>query len=202
MDQRGRGKEVDETSSRCESCARAIPHDAAFCIYCATPTGTAQGATTITVPRPATGATIRLRPDDAPRPTPRPHPPVVSAPRQGRTVYVTPMPHRARTVVVTPVPHPKRARKPKHNDNSFVVFIIGVLFLAATSLLWPGILALIGITQWMKHEARGKPHRALSRLVFWVGLAALTYTSFFWTGAFLLMFVSHIIGKQRRVGWA
>lgn len=169
----------------CDGCQRSVPNDAVFCIYCATPVGAASVPAPRVVQEPATGPTVRLQPSDVQKVSPR---------VQG--IYVAPAkPHKQHRQ------QKQRPRKQQQADHSFPVFIIGVLFLIAIGNIWPGILVLLGLTRFMKHQARGRANRALGKLIFWVGLAALWYTPFLWPGVVLLLFASHMIGKQRQAGW-
>lgn len=171
----------------CDGCQRSVPNDAVFCIYCATPVGVASVPAVRVVQEPATGPTVRLQPSDVRKVFPR---------VQG--VYVAPAkPHKQHT-------QQKQRPRKQHADHSFPVFIIGILFLIAIGNIWPGILVVIGLARFMKQQARGRPNRALRKLVFWGGLAALVTlwsTPFLWPCVVLLLFASHMIGKQRQVGW-
>ncbi len=176
---------------RCAGCARTIPNDAVFCIYCAAPVGEARTPEPQAQPRPATGPTVRLRPTDVRTVAPSQQP-VTVAPIAPAKVKLHKHSHKKH-----------KHKKHKHDDPSGPIFIIGILALIFTGNFWPGILILLGITGFINQSAKGHGNHALGHAVFWLGLAALMYTgtSFFWPGVILVIIASHIISKQQRHTW-
>ncbi len=168
----------------CPGCARTVPSDAVFCIYCAAPIGDAATPAPHVRTQPATGPTVRLQPPTVPHIAPRPH-----------HVPVAPAKPQARQ-------HHKNLKKPtRQPDYSGAVFLIGLGVLVFTGNFWPGILILIGVSGFLKDYARARSNHGLGHLVFWVGLAVLWNTPFLWPGVLLLLFASHLIGKQRMRTW-
>ncbi len=154
----------------CPNCKRSVPADARYCIYCAAritpPAPEVQTA-------PATGPTTRLDPRVVPAytmPASAAPAPQVVAPRRGTRQH-----HRK-----TPVG---------------AIWLIGLGLLILTGNIFPGVLALVGITSYMKESARGRPHKALESLVFFLGLTALFAVGFSWPGLFvwlgLMMLIKH-----------
>ena len=157
--------------NRCPSCARDIPADATFCIYCAAPLRVAPPARS---QEPATGATIRLDPPPAPAPV---HP---RRPRGAKRVR----------------PH----RKSRRQDTLGPVFLLGILFLLVTRTFWPGILVLLGLMHFVRAANRGQSTRVLKQFVFLGGMALLFWSGFFWPGILVLMLASHLL-SSRRLCW-
>ena len=78
-----------------------------------------------------------------------------------------------------------------------MLFLVGFLILLVTNMFWPGILLLIGLTQYVKQNARGRTSRALRRLFFFAGLALLFWANFFWPGILLLFIAMHVLGSRK-----
>ena len=180
---------------QCPHCERDIPADAAFCIYCAAPIAKAEP---VEPDRPATGSKIRLDPGQ-----------VAAASRRAPSKRTQP----ARTIIVdnrcgahAPTPpvvidNRRNVRPRKHrSDPSGGLFLVGLGILILTHTLWPGILLLIGLTHYVKENARGRAHRAVKRLVFFGGLGFLFWADLFWPGILLLLIAVHVLGS-RRYAW-
>jgi hypothetical protein len=78
--------------------------------------------------------------------------------------------------------------------------MLGLVLLFLTGSFWPGILLLIGVTQYVKHDARGRGNHALSSLLFFGGLAFLFWTNMLWPGIVVLLIVSQLV-RQSHFTW-
>ncbi|MBX0330582.1 zinc ribbon domain-containing protein [Oscillochloris sp. ZM17-4] len=166
---------------RCPSCDAELPNDARFCIECG-----------LTLDSATTGPTVHLRPEDQapvtcaacgasnpghaifcvrcgrrmgdPAPQPAPPRPAIS----GDVIQGAPtMPtfQRARRAA------PGRSRD--WEAASVAVFLIGIALLFFSKLFWPGILIVIGLSNFVRVAGRGQIGVGL-RNTFWLfGLAFL-----------------------------
>jgi hypothetical protein len=82
-----------------------------------------------------------------------------------------------------------------------VVFLIGLVALLASHAFWPGILVLLGVTNFVHQAARGRPDHATHALLWLVGLAVLFATGVFWPGILILIFISMALGNRRSRPW-
>lgn len=157
----------------CPNCTRENPDNAKFCIFCAaklTP------EPVVAEPVPAVGPTVRLTPEPAP-------------------AYVLPS-----TPAPAPAaPQPSSGSVPgRYNDGATgAVFLIGMGFLILTGNLFPGILALLGITGYMSEARRGRPERGMQSLIFFVGLTLLFATGTFFPGILFLLGALYFLGSRR-----
>jgi hypothetical protein len=197
---------------RCERCGGESPTDARFCIDCGAPLAPVSTGATTRLPgmRCANCGTNNpeharfcvvcgrgLGTDTAPaaRPTnlPRPTVPPLRAPHSTRRQNYP-------RVAAPPAPitaAPRARPRPYHNNPAgALILLFGVLLLLGAHSLWPGILALIGISGLIRETNRGRPDRALTGMVWWCGLALLFATGTFWPGILALLFLSIALG-----GW-
>jgi hypothetical protein len=65
-----------------------------------------------------------------------------------------------------------------------------------THSFWPGILLLLGLTHYVKQNARGRGGRAMRDIAFWGVLAFLLWTHTFWPGILLLLVASSLLGHR------
>lgn len=163
----------------CVTCGRELPASAVFCIYCAAPTEPLKPAQA-----PATGATIRLDPNEqlveaAPEPVVQPH----HAPRPAKSKKAHRRPHRKR-----------------HTDPSTPLFLIGLALLFWSGQFWSGILPLLGFTYFVKEASSGRQARAIKHLLFLAGLALIFFVRAFWPGVILLIISSQVANHRRGFG--
>ncbi len=152
----------------CSICTRSVPADAQFCIYCATRIRPPAPAVQ---PGPATGPTTRLDPavvKTYTMPAPAPAAPQRAAPR-------------------------RTSRQRPHGGSVGAVWLIGLGLLLLTGTIFPGVLALVGITSYMKESARGRHFKALQSLVFFLGLTTLFVFGFSWPGLFIWLGVMALL---------
>lgn len=157
----------------CAQCGRSIPGDAVFCIYCSS---RVQQANPEPAPQePVTGSTIRLDP-------------VMVAPAAGRyqpnVVLPAPRPNATRR---RHMPPPQAQARHHQKDLSGPIFLFGLVTLLMAGAIWPGILLLIGASNFAKEHARGRGDRALGKLLLMGGLALLFWTHTLWPGMLGLM---------------
>lgn len=163
----------------CPSCERTNPADARFCIYCAT---RLTPEPPIADAAPATGATMRFDQNQTPAYSlPNRAPAAASAPAA---------PSASRSTA--------RHRKYRNKDAGGAVFLIGLGMLILTGHFWPGILALMGVTNFVNEAARGRQQKALPTLLFMVGLSVLFSANFVWPGILILLGIMALFGKR---GW-
>lgn len=143
----------------CPNCERENPGDAQFCIYCAARlTPVVPTSTTA----PVTGPTTRLDPASVP---------VYAMP--GAPATAVPQGRAAR-------PPRAKSRRHRHKDATKGVWLIGIGVLLLTGTFFPGILVLIGITQYLKESGRSRYAKANQSLVFFLGLAAIFWWGLSW----------------------
>jgi hypothetical protein len=199
---------------RCAQCGGQSPTDAQFCIECGKP-----------IANPATGPTTRLagvacpncgtnNPENArfcvvcgrtltaaPNPQPRPAP---ARPAPPRPTPMRPAPHQSYPRVDTtppfiparPMTPPARRSRAGGPNVGVLVFLFGLLFLASSRFLWPGILLLIGIVFLIDQSMRGRADKAIIGLLWLGGLTILFATGTFWPGILILWLLSMVFG-----GW-
>jgi hypothetical protein len=98
-------------------------------------------------------------------------------------------------------PNATKYRHSKGNDPSGLVFVIGLVALMASHIIWPGILLLIGLTNLVHQAARGRPDRGLRALLWLGGITLLIVTKTFWPGILILLFISMALGRGRSRPW-
>jgi hypothetical protein len=156
---------------KCPTCAREVPADAQFCIYCA---ARLMPEIETAEPKAATGPTRRLDSE-----------PVYDMPD------MTPAPAGQPAATVT-------RRRHHHKELSTPFFFIGLAVLFATGNFWPGVLLLVGITSFINESARGRHREAVQGLIFFGGLTVLFATGWFWPGILLLLGLMAIMKPH---GW-
>jgi hypothetical protein len=163
----------------CPACKTNNPEHARFCVVCGRAFGAAQPA---------------RRPVAPPMAPPAPKPPAQpSYPRMATPPTLVPS---------NPLPSPStRHHQASHGDPSKVVFLIGLVALLATHAFWPGILVLLGVTNFVHQAAQGRPERATHALLWLGGLAFLFATGAFWPGIMILIFISMALGGGRSRPW-
>jgi hypothetical protein len=77
-----------------------------------------------------------------------------------------------------------------------MIFLIGLVLLAANNAIWPGILIVIGMSALVSQSAYGRPDKGLRALLWLGGLALLFATGTFWPGILFLLLLNGAIG-----GW-
>ncbi len=84
------------------------------------------------------------------------------------------------------------------------IFFLGLVFLAANNLWWPGILILLGITSLFSSAVVGRWREAVSSAVFFLGLAFLATYHLWWPGILVLFGILALLNAfrpLRRCGW-
>lgn len=157
---------------RCKSCDSPLPEGAAFCVECGAPA------------RAATGRTVALeaeRPAEPAPPADLPAPPRPPAPagRRRRSLFDGSW----------------RPMTRGFSAKSSGVFMIGLGLLFFTGTLWPGILALFGLTGAMDELDHGNVRGAAAVLLFMGGLAVLFATGLFWPGILVLIGLVALLDK-------
>ena len=203
----------------CEQCGGDSPTDARFCIDCgATVAPAATGPTTrlqgVRCPGCGSGNPEHARfcvvcgrgltPDAmATQPRPQPVAPPISQPRaHSAHQHSYPQVAAPQAPQIGPPQRPYAPARRSHGwHNPAPIFVIGLLFLLITRSLWPGILVLIGVTNFLKSSSRGHGHHATMALLWWVGLAFLFATRTFWPGILVLIGGSMLLSGRGRGGW-
>jgi hypothetical protein len=82
-----------------------------------------------------------------------------------------------------------------------MVFLVGLALLFMTGAFWPGILLLIGATNFINRAGgRGGQRNAWQALVFFGGLALLFVTHQWWPGVLFWLGALSLVGAHRN-GW-
>jgi hypothetical protein len=99
-------------------------------------------------------------------------------------------------------PAPAHRKHSSGGDPAGIIFLIGLVALFASHLIWPGILLLIGFTNLVHQAARGRADHGM-RALFWLGgLTLLFATGSFWPGILILFFISMAMrGGSRHWYW-
>lgn len=140
----------------CPTCERVNPGDAQFCIYCANRMTPVVPTATVA---PATGPTTRLDPAVVPTYT---------------------MPAAPVTATRQASPSHSSSRRWQASDATPGIWLIGIGVLLLTGSFFPGILVLIGLTQYMKESGRGRYAKASQSLAFFLGLATIFWLGLSW----------------------
>jgi hypothetical protein len=198
----------------CDRCGGDSPTDARFCIDCGAPVGAATtGPTTrlsgIVCPACATNnpeharfCVVCGRAFGAAAPPPAARAPTQPTARPSYPRMATPptlMP--GQPLSPAQPPNPTQRRPNAGNDPSGLVFVIGLVALLASHMIWPGILLLLGFTNLVHQAARGRADHGLRALLWLGGLTLLIATKTFWPGILLLIFISMALGKGSSRPW-
>jgi hypothetical protein len=88
------------------------------------------------------------------------------------------------------------------NDPAGIVFVIGLVALLASHLIWPGILLLLGMTNLVHQSSRGRTEHGVRGLLWLGGLTLLFATGTFWPGILIIFFISAAMrGGSRHWYW-
>ena len=162
--------------ARCPGCGTSNPEHARFCVVCG------RGLSAAAAPRQA----------QAPATAPTPSRPARSARR-----------HSYPRVAAAPAPIQMAPARPRpHHSGTLgaIVLLVGVLMLLGAHSIWPGILALIGISGLIRANNRGRPDKGLAQMIWWCGLALLFATGTFWPGILALILLNMALSGRRGYG--
>jgi hypothetical protein len=65
--------------------------------------------------------------------------------------------------------------------------LLGLVFLAANNLWWPGILVVLGMSSLFSSAVAGRLREAISSAVLFLGLAFLAANNLWWPGILVLL---------------
>jgi hypothetical protein len=205
----------------CDRCGGDSPTDARFCIDCGAPVGAATTGPTTRLngivcpvcktnnPEHARFCVVCGRAFGAAAPPPaRPTAPPAALPPTRPTARPS-YPRMATPPTLMPgqplsPPHSPNTTQRRHNtgnDPSGLVFVIGLVALLASHMIWPGILLLLGFTNLVHQSAHGRPDHGMRTLLWLGGLTLLIATGTFWPGILLLLFISMALGKGSSRPW-
>lgn len=188
---------------RCPSCDAELPDDAHFCIECGVTLESATTGPTLQLQPEKQGATIcaacgsgnpghaifcvrcgRRMGDPAPQPVP-PRPAISGDVIQGRPAMPT----------FAPQARPTLGRPRDWDVASVAVFMIGLgLLFFFSKLFWPGLLIVVGVSNFIRFAGRGNIDVGLRSVLWLFGLAFLfILPKLFFPGIFFLIGMSAIL---------